>query len=177
MARGRKDGNMITRTTRRLPLVRAVVVAVGVCCLALVTGSGARAAAPSQFRFTSTDSFTDTTSCSFPIETNLTTTHVGRVYFDDAGNFLRLMDHAETIGTDTANGITLPESDHTVDIYDSAGADMEVGTPIHIQGVDGGLAIRDAGLLFFNPDGSVGYMHGQHPYLVGDTASLCAAFS
>ena len=168
---------MLTRTTRHLLLARAAVVVVGVCCLALATGSGARAAAPSQFRFTSTDSFTDTTSCSFPIETNLTTTHVGRVYFDNAGNYLGLSDHADTIGTDTANGITLPEFDHTVDMFDSSNADMEVGTPIHILGVSGGLVIRDAGLLFFNPDGSIGYMHGQHPYLVGDTASLCAAFS
>jgi hypothetical protein len=43
---GRKDGKMIGRTTRRLLLVRAAMVLAGVCCLALVTGVAARAAAP-----------------------------------------------------------------------------------------------------------------------------------
>ena len=157
--------------------MRSIVVFVGVCCLALATGVGARAAAPSQFRFTATESFTDTTSCSFPIEVNLTITHVGRAYFDNVGNFLGLTDHADIIGTDAANGITLKESDHSVEMWDSSGAHKEVGLPIHIQGVGGGLVIRDAGLLFFNPDGTLAYMHRPHPQLLGDTASLCAAFS
>lgn len=168
---------MIDRVTRRLFLVRALVVVVSVCGLALATGSGARAAAPSQFRFTATESFTDTTSCSFPIALNLTITHVGRVYFDDAGNFVRLTDKQSAIGTDSANGITLKESDHWVDMFDASGAVKEVGLPIHIQAGGGGLVIRDAGFLYFNPDGTIAYMHGPHPQLLGDTAALCAAFS
>ena len=157
--------------------MRAVVVFAGLCCLALATGVGAQAAAPSQIRFTDTKSFTDTTSCSFPIEVNLTITAVGRLYFDNAGNFLGETRHEDVIGTDTANGITLKESDHHVDMIDASSAVKEVGLPIHIQGVGGGLVIRDAGLLFFNPDGTLAYMHGPHPQLLGDTASLCAAFS
>lgn len=102
------------RTRRRRVLVHAVVLVVGVCCLALATGTEARGAAPSQVRFTYTDSFTDTTSCSVPIEVDLAVS---------------------------------------------------------------GLVVRDAGFLFFNPDGGVAFMHGPHPLLVGDTASLCAAFS
>jgi|SRR5262245_20522899 len=167
---------MIGRTTQRRFLVRASVVVVGVCFLALATGTVARAAAPSQFRFTETDSFTDTTSCSFPIEVNLTVTHVGRVYFDNAGNVVRLTDEHSAIGTNTGNGITLKESDHWVDMVDSTDHVKEVGLPIHIQGMGGGLVIRDAGFLVFGPDG-LELMHGPHPFLLGDTAAYCAAFS
>lgn len=157
--------------------MHAVVLVVGLCCLALATGTEARGAAPSQFRFTYTDSFTDATSCSFPIEVDFAVTIVGRDYFDNAGNFLNRTFHYNIVGTDTANGITLTESDHFQDMFDPSVAAKEVGLPIHIQGVGGGLVIRDAGFLFFDPDGSIAFMHGPHPLLVGDTASLCAAFS
>jgi hypothetical protein len=168
---------MIARTTQRRALFRAVVVFAGVCCLALNTGAGARAAAPSQFQFTETESFTDTTSCSFPIEVSYTDTVMGREYFDNAGNSLGYEIHHDVIGTDTANDITLKEADHSSEHIDSLGASKEVGLSIHMQAGGGGLVIRDAGLLFLNPDRTIAYMHGQHPFLLGDTAALCAAFS
>ena len=77
---------------------------------------------------------------------------------------------------DSANGITLRETDHWVEFTNS---DMDVykvtGLPIHIQ--DGGVVIRDAGYVLLNPDGSVAVIHGPHPQLEGDIAALCAAFS
>jgi hypothetical protein len=129
-----------------------------------------------QFRFTETESFIDTTSCSFPIALSFQTTVVGRVYFDNSGNFLGLTFHQDAIGTDSANGITLKESDHLTDMFNADGSAKEVGLPIHIQGANG-LVIRDAGYLLINPDGSVAVIHGPHPQLEGNTAPLCDALS
>ena len=170
---------MIDRTTRRLFLVRARALVVGVWCLALATGTAARAATPSQFQLTHTDTLTDTTSCSFPIEFTYTVTTRGRVYFDNAGNFLGMEVHHNLIGTDSANGITLNEADHWSDHIDSSGALKGTGVELSIrmQAGGGGVVIHDAGSAFFNPDGSIAYMNGQHPFLTGDTAALCAALS
>jgi hypothetical protein len=100
---------------------------------------------------------------------------VGTVFLDAQGNFQRAIVETNAVVTNSANGITLPETDHFVDFFNSAGYDKQVGLPIHIQ--DGGVVIRDAGYLLFNPDGSVAVIHGPHPLLEGDTAALCAALS
>ena len=160
---------------RRIRLGRSAAVAAGVLILALVPITAAQATAPVQFKFTETESFTDTTTCSFPIALNFHVNTVGRVFSDAQGNIQRIIIEENVVGTDSANGITLRESDHFVDIINSVGSDKEVGLPIHIQG--GGVVIRDAGYILFNPDGSVAFIHGPHPFLEGDTAAYCAALS
>jgi len=154
----------------RLP---AVVVAASV--LVVMSAAVAQAAPPVQFRFTITNSFTDTTTCGFSIDLNFQLTIVGRDFFDDQGNFARAIVEEAVIGTDSANGITLPESDHWIDFINAALVDTQVGLPIHIQG--GGVVVRDAGFVVFNPDGSVAYFNGPHPFLEGDVAAYCAALS
>jgi hypothetical protein len=170
---------MIDRTTQPLFLTRALVLVAGVFCLALATGTAARAAPPSQFEFTHTDTLTDTTSCSFPIEFTYTVRIRGRSYFDNAGNFLGMDLHHNLIGTDSANGITLKEADNWSDHIDSSGALKGTGVELSIrmQAGGGGVVIHDAGVGSFNPDGSIAYVRGQHPFLTGDTAALCAALS
>jgi len=121
-------------------------------------------------------SITDASSCSFPISINLQVTLVGRVFYDAQGNFQSVTIQQDTLGTDSANGISLREDDHWVDFIDSLGADKEVGVPIHVQGASG-LVIRDAGLIQFNPDGSVVYLRGPHPSLEGENAAVCAALT
>lgn len=155
---------------RRLMITFAAAVAI------TLAGAGtAQAAAPVQFKFTQTVSFTDTTTCDFPIALNLQVRAVGRVFLDAQGNFRSMTVEQNVVGTDSANGITLRENDHFVDFTNSIGGDKEVGLPIHIQG--GGVVIRDAGYILFNPDGSVAFIHGPHPFLEGDTAAYCAALS
>jgi hypothetical protein len=171
-----------TRPVRRVirVVIAALACSVAACAflLALVPVPAAHAATPIHFTFTDSGSFTDTTSCSFPITVTFTTNHVGNAFFDAQGNFQRAIIEANSVGTDSANGITLRETDKFVDFINSAGYDKETGTPIHIQ--DGGVVIRDAGYLLFNPDGSVAVIHGPHPQLEGDPAAiaaLCAALS
>jgi hypothetical protein len=159
----------------RVRLGLSAAAAASAFLLALVPVAAAQAAAPEQFKFTETVSFTDTTTCSFPIALNFHVNVVGRMFFDAQGHVQRIIVEQNAVGTDSANGITLRESDHVVDFINSVGSTKEVGLPIHIQG--GGIVIRDAGYILFNPDGSVAVIHGPHPFLEGDTAGYCAALS
>jgi hypothetical protein len=163
---------------RRVRLGLSAAVAAGAFLLALVPVTAAQAATPVHFANSFTLSFTDTTSCGFPIALNFQGNHVGTAFFDAQGNFQRAIVETNAVGTNSANGITLRETDHVVDFYNSDGYTKEVGLPIHV--LDGGVVIRDAGYLLFNPDGSVAVIHGPHPQLEGDPtaiAAYCAAFS
>ena len=160
---------------RRIRLGGSAVAALGAFLLVLLQATAAHAATPVHFQNTETESFTDTTTCGFPIALNFQSTHVVTVFFDAQGNFQSAIVETNSVGTNSANGLTLRETDHFVDFFNSAGYDKEVGLPIHIQ--DGGVVIRDAGYILFNPDGSVAFLHGPHPQLEGDTAAYCAALS
>jgi hypothetical protein len=154
----------------------AAAVAAGAFLLALVQVTAAQAAGPEQFKDTEPISFTDTTTCGFPIAVNVQDSFVGRMFFDAQGNIQSVTIEQNIVGTESANGITLPESDHFVEFLNfSTGGAKEVGLSFHIQG--GGVVVRDAGHILFNPDGSVAFIHGPHPILEGDTAAFCAALS
>ena len=164
---------------RRMRLGGFAVAALGAFLLVLSQVTAAHAATPVHFSFTETISVTDTTSCSFPITISGQANHVGTAFFDAQGNFQRQITEWNAVVADSANGITLTETDHWVEFTNS---DMDVykmtGLPIHIH--DGGVVIRDAGYVLFNPDGSVAVIHGPHPQLEGDPAAIaayCAALS
>jgi hypothetical protein len=152
------------------------VVAAGV---AFASASAAEAAAPSQFRM----SFpftppTDTTTCGFPIVTNLQVTLVARTYVDSQGNFLGMTIENSNVGTDTGNGVMLRENDHYVDHIDAVMFDKQTGLERQIR--NRGIVVRDAGYIVFAPDGSITVVHGPHPGIEGDPAAIaayCAAFS
>ncbi len=156
---------------------RTAAAAICLIVLALIGTSSAQATPPKQLTFTATDTFTDTTSCAFPVTTILTFRLDVTVFFDAQGVRTSENDHVDADGTDTAKGVSLTENDHYTDFFDwTTGADREAGTPIHIRLANGGVVIRDAGNVLFNPDGSIGFIKGPHPQLVGDTAGFCAAF-
>ena len=157
---------------RRL-LAGAVLAAASV--VALMAVAAAQAAAPVQFRFTKPVVFTDTDSCGFPITVNLEADVVGRTFLDAEGNVQSAIVEQSVVGTDTANGITLRDATHYIDFFDSLGGVKEVGLDFHVQ--NGGLILRDAGYIRFNPDGSVAFVNGPHPFPTGDISAFCAAFS
>jgi hypothetical protein len=160
----------------RVRLGLSAVMVAGAFLLALVPFTAAQAAVtPLHFPFTNSGSFTDTDTCGFPIVVNFQDSGVVTVFFDAQGNPKSATVETNTVATNSANGITLRETDHYVDFFNIAGYDKQVGLPIHIQ--DGGVVIRDAGYLLFNPDGSVAVIHGPHPQLEGDIAGYCAALS
>jgi hypothetical protein len=135
----------------------------------------ARAASPVHFSLTKPVAFTDTDSCAFPIEVNLEATLVGTVFLDSQGNIQSVIVEQNVVGTDTANGVTLRDATHYADFFDPLGDVKEVGLDFHVQ--NGGLILRDAGYLTINPDGSVAFVRGPHPFPTGDIAPFCAAFA
>jgi hypothetical protein len=158
------------RTMRRILLL---LLASG--ALAFLQVNAAHAATPVHFSFTNPISFTDTATCGFPINVNLLATVVGTAFFDSNGNFQSMTVEQGVVGTDSANGITLRDATHYVDFFNSLGADKEVGLTFHVQG--DGVVLQDAGYILINPDGSVAFVHGPHPFLAGETAPFCAALS
>lgn len=94
---------------RRIRLGGSAVVTLGALLLVLLQVTAAHAATPVHFTFTETESFTDTTSCGFPIALNLQSKHVGTAFVDAQGNVQRIIVETNTVGTDSANGITLRE--------------------------------------------------------------------
>jgi len=153
----------------------AAAVAAGAFLLALVPVTSAQAAAPEQFKGTAPISFTDTTTCGFPIAVNVQDSFVGRTFFDAQGDLRSVTIEQSIVGTESANGITLPTSSHYVEFINADGGAKQVGLAIKIQ--DGGIVIRDAGYISVNPDQTIAFTHGPHPVLDGDTAALCAALS
>jgi len=160
----------------RIRLGRSAAVAAGAFLLALAPVTAARAAAPEQFKDTEQISFTDTTTCGFPVAVDVQDSFVGRTFFDAQGNSQSVTIEQNIVGTESANGVTLRESDHYVEFINvSTGGFKEVGLSIKIQA--GAVVIRDAGYVSVNPDGTVAFAHGPHPFLEGDTAAFCAALS
>jgi hypothetical protein len=160
----------------RLRLGLSAAVAAGAFLLALVPVTAAQAAGPEQFKGTESIAFTDTMTCGFPIAMNLQDSFVGRVFFDAQGNIQSITIEQNVTGTASAHGVTLPESAHFVDFNNfSTGGSKEVGLSLRIQG--GAVVIQNAGYISFNPDGSIAFTHGPHPFFEGDTAAFCAALS
>jgi hypothetical protein len=163
--------------SRRLRLGLSAATAASGFLLALVPITAAQAAGPEQFKDTvQLPTITDTTSCAFTITINVTDRVTGRQFFDAQGNVVQIDLEQNITGTESANGITLPTSSHFVEFLNFAtGVAEEVGLTFKVQG--GAVVIRDAGILVFNPDGTVGFIAGPHPSFEGDTAALCAALS
>ena len=140
-----------------------------------MTVSVAGAATPLHFALTKPNDFTDTDTCGFLIDVNLQVDLHGTLFLDSQGNVEKAIVEQNIVGTDTANGVTLRDATHYVDIFDSLGGVKEVGLDFHVQ--NGGLILRNAGYLMMNPDGSVGFVAGPHPFPTGDISAFCAAFS
>ena len=95
-------------TSGRIRLGRsAAVLAAGAFLVAMMPVTAAQAAGPEQFKGTAPISFTDTTTCGFPIAVNVQDSFVGRVFFDVQGNLQSVTIEQNIVGTESANGITL----------------------------------------------------------------------
>src|SRR5215469_1576872 len=102
---------------RRIRLGGSVVAALGAFLIVPLQVTAAHAATPVHFAFTETLSFTDTMTCGFPIALNFQVNHVGTAFFDAQGNFQNAIVETNGVGTNSANGITLSETDHFVDFF------------------------------------------------------------
>jgi hypothetical protein len=159
-------------------LKRRIAIACGLAALAagvLYAGS-ASAAPPDEFTLTGTTVVTDVTSCEFPILMVLDYRIVRRDYLDRSGQLKRRIIHVQLVGTDSANGVALDESDHYTIHVAADETQRLTGLTMHARLPGGGLVARDAGSFVRRPDGSIELVRGPHPGLLGDTEEYCRAF-
>jgi hypothetical protein len=159
---------------------RVAVVAILVPILALALPGVANAAPPEHHTFDEGfNSFVDTEVCAAaPWQFDVHATEHGygfsTFFFDRDGNFVKGIVQVNYDATISANGITLVERDRWTFTAYADGTFRQTGLTVHIQG-PGGIVIRDAGQIVFNPDGSVNYIRGPHEQLLG--ASFCPALT
>ena len=160
---------------------KLIVIAAAVAAAATLT-TIAGATPPERGSFTAHDQFVDTETCGFPIVGDFTFTNDNAGFFDSAGTIVRVEVHETTVGTMTANGVTLRESDMEnvhVDFVDgSAVLAKHTGSLFHMTG-PGGTVFHVAGQLLFEVvngfDGPLIAAHGVD--FGGDESTFCAAFA
>lgn len=114
------------------------------------------------------------TTCAFPVHFSQVEYGFFTTFLDQDGNFVKTIVHLNYDATISANGITLVERDTWTITFYADGTARDVGLTTHIQG-PGGIVIRDAGQIVYNPDGSVNYVRGPHEQLSG--VSFCPALT
>jgi hypothetical protein len=125
------------------------------------------------------NSFVDTEVCAaapWGFDVNATEHEYGffTVFTDKDGNFTKAIAHNNYDATISANGRTIIERDTWQFTFYADGTARDTGLTVHIQG-PGGIVVRDAGQIVYNPDGSVNYVRGPHEQLSG--VSFCPALA
>jgi hypothetical protein len=143
--------------------------------------AAATAAPPEHGTFTARDQFVDTETCSFPIVGDYVFTNDNATYFNAAGDITRVELHETTVGTLSANGVTLRESDReNIDVEFVDGAPViakHVGTLFHMVGPDGKVFLAAGQLVFEVVNGFDGPLIAAHGVdFGGDQSDFCAAF-
>jgi hypothetical protein len=171
------------RTPRRfgrlLPLVALVSV------LAVVGWAPAAQAQtpPEHGSFSFSFDEIDTSLCPFPLQVSGQVSGDFTDFFDDAGNLTKSIIHIAATSTLSANGISLPGSEHSnfFLLFDESGnllGETATGVTDKIHLPDGGVVGINVGRIVFDPTtGEVLFQAGKWQLFSGDTAALCAAFS
>jgi len=95
--------------------------------------------------------------------------------FDDQGNFLKGRAQVHYLAWISANGKTLVERDIWNNQLRADGSFAKRGLTVHVAGPSGGIVVRDAGRIIFDPDHNIVEMHGPHDQLSG--LSFCPALA
>jgi hypothetical protein len=161
---------------RRKLMVPAVVLA---ATLAGVAGASVAGAVPPE-RFTEEfeDQFTDTESCDFPINLHFVGSIDFTLFFDSAGNLVRVQGIGSDVGTATnpANGKTATGVDHWLQVEEVESGEFAIlGLFFHLNFPGAGIVLIDAGNATFDAEGNLIHMSGPHQALEGDLSALCEA--
>ena len=111
-----------------------------------VNAPAALAAAPTFQHFQG--SFTDVNSqtCGFPITISQNFASDVQFFYDQQGNLIRSLAHIQLRGTDSANGVSLPDTadfTHTFDF--TTGINGDLGVTTHVIIPNRGTVLTDAG--------------------------------
>ena len=154
----------------------AAALTLALVALGLARAPGAGALPPDASRIEGTAELVDANTCDFPIVVTLDYSIGRHDLYDRSGQFRQGFLVVNIVGTDSANGVTLAESEHYVIHSFADGTVKETGLTARATLPGGGLVVRDAGTFARYPDGSVAMVRGPHPILGGDTDEYCAAF-
>jgi len=170
------------KATLRMLIALALV---GAACAAPATASYGRGSAGS---FPIEDQFLvepDSTTCGFPITLTITGMGHFNVVVDAAGDPVRLHILEHTVGTLSANGISLQDVASDNKLFDFQTQTVaEVGLVFRDFLPGSGVVISDRGrpIWTFDPEtgetvGEPLFEAGPHPELHGDIAALCSALT
>jgi len=146
----------------------------------VVGASVAGAVAPERFTEEFEDQFTDTESCDFPIDLHFMGSIDFTLFFDSAGNLIRVQGVGSDVGTATnpANGKTAMGVDHWLEVEDVESGEFAVlGLFFHLNFPGAGIVLIDAGNATFDAEGNLIHLGGPHQALEGDFSALCEALA
>jgi hypothetical protein len=152
----------------------------------LILAAPAAAAPPTigHFQFTGQDIDEGASAaCGFTITDTYTDSGTFKVFLDQQGNPVSIQVFTRSVGTVSANGITLLAHGQDNVTYNIANQTvMEVGIPggDYLPGL--GVVIQDRGRLIWSFDawfngGPPLVEDGPHPSLAGDVGAVCAALT
>jgi hypothetical protein len=147
--------------------------------LFLALAPAALAKPPQTYSFSGTNS--DVVHCG-TFDDNFTDVFSGRgtVFFDNAGNPIRVVEHVVSHSTDTnsVTGLALHEHDRYSVIVDlQTGQVSLVGAPIRMNRKGQGIVIQDTGIVVFDAAGNIIFEGGPHELLHQGDQLFCAALS
>jgi hypothetical protein len=165
-------------------LVTATMAMVAASMAFAAGTAGADSAKVATGTFPIDDHGVDSTTCGFPITLDISGTGRFEARLDDQGLNQRVNVHELTVGTLSANGITLRDFASDNQVFDlRALTKKEVGLEFR-DSFGGGVVIISSGQLLWNFDpftqetvGDPIFEAGQHPELHGDFGALCAALT
>jgi hypothetical protein len=149
---------------------RAAAGALAALVLTTAAAGSALAAAPVITTSPFDQTIVDTQTCAFA-NTQVYTGTVRTIAFSDG----TVRQHLTLVGTISANGKTLTDTDHYTVTSSADGAAKIVGTVIHIV-LPGGGVVVDAGKISISPTGELTFT-GRQDQLTGNLAGFCAALS
>ena len=149
----------------------------------LVVPLSARAAQPDSYSIQFEWSFTDDSTCAFPIVLSTVAVATVRDFFDQDGHYLRSSVHVTDISavTNPANQKSVSGKDNWINTFDSRTGQQAVhGLFLALTIPGAGVVVLDAGTIHIGPapDYAITFSAGHHEvYWQGDVGSLCAALS
>ena len=166
-------------------LHRTVVLAAAVAALAALPAL-AHATPPKIEQIEFEIHRTDSRTCSFAYRLDWQVKGMRRTYYDQQGDQTRIAIQLVQQGTLTnlqTGGVLDVRNAKTETVDFEAGTMTQVGTNVHLQSREGGLVLRNAGVIVFgvasfDPRGAeIVFEAGDHPMLPGDSSAICSALA
>jgi hypothetical protein len=157
-------------------LRRVAILGVAVAALVGVNGPSALAASPAFQHFQGSFTDVDTETCGFPITLDRNFAADVQFFYDQQGNLIRSLAHIQLRGTDSANGVSLPDTANYTHTYDfTTGINGDLGVTSHVILPNGGTVLIDAGKVLSDDQGNLLYEAGHRP--MSDFPAYCAALT